>query len=118
MHATGIGQHIVHVLVYALAVLLAARIVPGIKVRSFWSAVVFAIVFAILDKLLFTLLVFLSLPFVLITFGLFVLVINAFLFWLADKLVDGVEVDGPLSAFLGALVTSIVNMLVLWVAGA
>lgn len=107
-------QSIVHVVVYALAVLLAAKVVPGIRVRSFWSAVSFAVVFAILDKLLFTLLVILSLPMVIVTFGLFLLVINAFLFWLADKLIDGVEVDGPLSAFLGAVVTSIVAMAITW----
>jgi putative membrane protein len=105
-------HHLVHVLVTALAVLVTAKVVPGVRARSFGGAFVFAIVLAILNKLLFKLLVFLSLPFVLITFGLFLIVINAFLFWLADKVVDGVEVDGFGAAILGSLCTSIISWLV------
>jgi putative membrane protein len=108
-------HHLVHVLVTALAVLLTAKVVPGVRARSFGGAFVFAVVLAILNKLLFKLLVFLSLPFVLITFGLFILVINAFLYWLADKVVDGVEVDGAGAAFLGSLVTSAITWLIFWI---
>ena len=106
---------LVHILVVALAVLGTAKIVPGVRARSFGGAVVFAVVLAILNKLLFKLLVVLSLPFVLITFGLFLVVINAFLFWLADKIVDGVEVDGFGSALLGSLVTSAITWLIFWI---
>ena len=102
-------HHLVHILVTALAVLLTAKVVPGVRARSFGGAFVFALVLAILNKLLFKLLVVLSLPFVLLTFGLFLIVINAFLFWLADKIVDGVEVDGPGAALLGSIVTSLVT---------
>jgi len=104
----------VRVLVTAVAVLVAARIVPGIRVRSFGSSVVFALVLGVLAKLLFKVLVVLSLPFVLLSFGLFLLVINAFLFWLADKLVRGVEVRGFGSAFLGSLVTSLLTTVAYW----
>jgi len=102
-------HHIIHLLVTAVAVLAAARIVPGIRVRSFGSAVVFAFVLAVLDVLLGKLLVLLALPFVLLTLGLFLIVINGFLFWLADKVVKGVEVDGFGSAILGSLVTSLAS---------
>ncbi len=61
--------------------------------------------------LLHTVLVILALPFILLTLGLFLLVINGFLFWLADKIVNGVEVDGFGSAVLGSLVTSVVSWL-------
>ncbi|HEY1587324.1 MAG TPA: phage holin family protein, partial [Polyangia bacterium] len=64
-------HHLVHLLITAVAVLIAARIVPGIRVRSFGSAFVFAFVLAVLDVLLGKLLVILALPFVLITLGLF-----------------------------------------------
>jgi putative membrane protein len=101
--------HIIHLLVTAVAVLVAARIVPGIRVKSFGSAVAFAFVLAVLDVLLHKLLIILTLPFVLITFGLFLIVINGFLFWLADKVVEGVEVDGFGSAILGSLFTSLVS---------
>jgi putative membrane protein len=102
-------HHIIHLAVFAISVLIAAKVVPGIKVKSFGSAFFFALVLAILNKLLFKALVLLSLPFVLVSFGLFLVIINAFLFWLADKIVDGVEVDGFGSAIFGSLVTSAIN---------
>jgi putative membrane protein len=107
-------HHLAHVLVFAVAVLLTARVVPGIKVKSFLGALVFAFVVAVLNKVLYGVLVFLTFPFVLLSFGLFLLVINAFLWWLADKIVGGVKIDGFESALLGSLVTSVLNWLFLF----
>jgi putative membrane protein len=107
--------HFIHLLIFALAVLLTAKIVPGIKVKSFVSAFIFAFVLAILNKLLYGLLVFLSFPMILLSFGLFLLVINAALWLLADKLTNGVEIDGWGSAILGSIVTSVLNWLILYV---
>jgi len=50
-----------------------------------------------------------------VTLGLFLIVINGFLFWLADKVVKGVEVDGFGSAILGSLVTSVLSWAMLYV---
>jgi putative membrane protein len=108
-------HHLIQLLVTAVAVLISAKIVPGIRVRSFGSAVVFAFVLAILNVILGKVLVLLALPFVLLTLGLFLLVINGFLFWLADKAVKGVEVDGFGSAILGSLVTSVISWAILYV---
>ena len=105
---------IVHCLLFALSFMITARIVPGIKIRSFGSAVLFAAVFAILDGLLFGVLTFFTLPLVILTLGLFLLVIRAGLFLLADKLVDGVEIDGFFSALLGSLLTGALNGLINW----
>jgi putative membrane protein len=116
MHA-GLVAHILHLVVYAVAVLVAAKIVPGIRVPSFGSALLFAFVFAIVDKLLFWVLVFFTFPMVLLSFGLFVLVINGLLWKLADGLTPGVHVDGFGSAFLGALVTSVLSTAGLWALG-
>jgi putative membrane protein len=107
-------HHFIHLVVYAVAVLIAARIVPGIHVRSFWSALFFAFIVAVLDKLLYGVLVFLSLPAIVITFGLFLVVINGFLFWLADKVVKGVEIDGFGSAMMGSLLTSVFSAGITW----
>ena len=104
-------HYFIQALVTALGVLVAARIVPGIRVKSFGSALVFAIVLGILGTLLHTLLVILALPFILVTLGLFLIVINGFRFWLADKIVAGVEVDGFGAAILGSLVTSVISWL-------
>jgi putative membrane protein len=105
---------VVHCLLYALSFMIAARLVPGIAVRSFGSAVIFSAVFAILDSLLFSFLAVVTLPLVLLSLGLFLLVIRAGLFLLADKFVDGVEIDGFLPALLGSVVTGILNGLIKW----
>lgn len=108
-------HHLIHLLVTAVAVLIAARIVPGIRVKSFGSAVVFAFVLAVLNVILGKILIVLALPFVLLTLGLFLIVINGFLFWLADKVVEGVEIDGFGSAMLGSLVTSVLSWAMLYI---
>lgn len=105
---------IVHCLLFALSFMITARIVPGIKIRSFGSAVMFAAVFAVLDSLLFGILAFFTLPLVILTLGLFLLVIRAGLFLLADKLVEGVEIDGFFPALLGSLLTAGLNSLINW----
>lgn len=107
-------HHLIHMLVTAVAVLVAARLVPGIRVKSFGSALFFALVLGLLNVFVGKLLVLLALPFILITLGLFLLVINGFLFWLADKVVDGVEVDGFGSAILGSLVTSVISWAIMF----
>jgi putative membrane protein len=106
--------HVLHLLAYTVAILLAARIVPGIKVKSFTSALFFALVLALLNKLLFLPLLAITLPIVLVTFGIFILFINAGLFWLANKIVKGVEVNGFGAAFWGSLVASLLNWLITW----
>ena len=108
-------MHLAHLLVFDVAVFLTARIVPGIRVKSFGGAFVFAFVLALLDKLLFGLLVFLSFPMILISFGLFLIVLNGFLWWLAGKVVNGVETDGFGAAILGSLVTSGLNWALMYV---
>ena len=105
---------VIRVLITALAVIVSAKIVPGLRVRSFGSAVIFALVLGLLAKLLHAVLVIISLPLIIVSFGFFLLVINAFLFWLADKIVSGVEVDGFGSAFLGSLLTSLITMAAYW----
>jgi putative membrane protein len=102
-------HYVIQALITAVAVLIAARVVPGIRVRSFGSAVVFGLVLGLLDIFVLKILVILALPFIVLTLGLFLIVINAFLFWVADKLVDGVECDGFGSVVLGSLITSVVS---------
>jgi putative membrane protein len=102
-------HHLIQILITAIAVLIAARVIPGIRVKSFGSAVFFALVLAIITFLLKTVLVLLALPLIALTLGLFMFVINGFLFWLADKVVDGVEIDGFGSALLGSMVTTAIS---------
>ena len=103
---------VVHFLLYALSFMLAAKLVPGISVRSYGSAVKFAVVFALLDGLFFKLLAFLTMPLVILSLGLFLLVIRAALFLAADRFVDGVKIENFHAAFLGSLVTGGLNWLI------
>jgi len=102
-------HHLISFLAFAVAVFLTARVVPGIRVKSFGGAVFFSLVFALLNKLLFLPLVMFTFPIVLVSLGLFLIIINAFLFWLADKIVAGVELDGFGSAILASVVVTVIN---------
>jgi putative membrane protein len=102
-------------LMLAAAVWVAAELISGIYLEGLVSTLVVAAVLGLLNLYLRPILVLLSLPFTIITLGLFIIVINAILLGLTDWLVDifgGIEfgVDGILSAVLGAIIISLVNM--------
>ncbi len=94
----------------AVAVLLASYLFPNlIVVESPARAVVFAIVLGILNAFLRPILLLLTLPLNLLTLGLFTLVVNAIVFWIASGFDIGVSVHDFGAAFLGALVVSAVS---------
>ncbi|MFA6588358.1 MAG: phage holin family protein [Patescibacteria group bacterium] len=88
----------------ALIVILVTYIVPGISVKSFYTALIVALILGILNAIIRPILVILTLPINLLTLGLFTLIINAVLFWLVSTIVKGFTVEGFGPAFLGALV--------------
>ncbi len=105
------------VLLNAVVVLGVANLVPGVTIRGgFGTAVSIAAVYGLLQWGLKTVLVLVTLPMVILTFGLFLLVLNGFLLWLTDKLLDQLEIRGfaPLAiATVGLTVgTSLVRVLV------
>ena len=91
----------------ALAVLIVAKIVPGVSVDNTAAALLAAGVLGILNAFVRPALIILTLPLTLVTLGFFLLVINALLFWLVASLDFGLHVTGFWSAFLGALQLSI-----------
>ncbi len=97
------------IVVVALALILAQNIVPGILVSGFLTALMVAIVLGIINLIVRPVLLLLTLPITLLTFGLFALVLNALLFWGASYLVPGFSVSGFVSAFLGSLIVSVAN---------
>lgn len=98
-------------LLSALALLLAAYLVPGIYVASFYTALIAALVLGILNVIVKPILVILTLPINILTLGLFTFVINGLLFWSLGTFLKGFSVDGFLPALLGALVVSAVSFL-------
>ncbi|MER1966818.1 phage holin family protein [Castellaniella sp. GW247-6E4] len=93
----------------AVALLIVAYILPGITVASFGSALIAALVLGLLNTLVKPVLILLTLPITLVTLGLFLLVLNALVFWFAGSVLKGFQVDGFWWAMLGALVYSIVS---------
>jgi putative membrane protein len=99
----------------ALCVLLVARLVPGFFVRSFGTALIAALVIGLVNGTLGLIFKVITFPVILLTFGLFLLLINAALLELASWFVPGFEVHGFWPAFWGALLLSILNIAVKWV---
>jgi putative membrane protein len=99
-------------LICALAVMAAAYVVPGVSVHSFWTALIAALIIGLINALIRPLLILLTLPVNILTLGLFTLIINALMFWLASTVVKGFDVTGFGAAFLGALVYWLVAWLV------
>lgn len=94
----------------ALAIMFVGWVIPGITISNFVTALIAAVVIALINVFIKPALVFLTLPINILTLGLFILVINALLFMFVAYLVPGVQVNGFMSAFLGALLLSIITL--------
>lgn len=101
-------------LALSLAIMFVGWLIPGISISSFATALVASIVIALVNLVIKPVLVLLTLPINILTLGIFILVINALLFMFVAYLVPGVEVDGFWSAFLGALILSILSIGISW----
>ncbi|MGH9893664.1 MAG: phage holin family protein [bacterium] len=101
---------IIKVLVGAAALWVADRLISGIELTGdIWQILLIALVFGIVNALLRPLVKILSIPFLIITLGLFAIVINMLMLAITAGLMENLTVDGVLSAFLGSLVISIVT---------
>lgn len=101
-------------LAFSLSVFVAAQILPSVKIRGFGTAIWVAAVYGVLKFLFYWVLVLISLPMIILTLGLFLVVINAFLLWVTDKLIDGFEISGRLSTLMASVVISVLDMVFRW----
>jgi len=104
---------LVRLLITALAVLVASYLLPPdlFSVGDIQAAIVFAVVLGLLNAIVRPILTVITLPLTILTLGLFALVLNALVFWLASAVVPGVQVGGFLGAFLASLVVTVVSAL-------
>jgi putative membrane protein len=93
----------------ALGLLVVARVIPGFQVEGFGTALIAALVLGLINATLGVVLLLLTLPLTIITFGLFHFVVMAFLIWLATAVVPGFHVSGFFPAFFGAIVLALVS---------
>lgn len=103
-----------NMLILSVAVFAVAKLLPSVRIKSFWTALLVAIVFSILNVLIGWLLTFLALPLIWITFGLFKLVINAFLLWLTDLLIEDFKIETFGWTLLAAVLITIIDSLIKW----
>ena len=93
----------------AVALLAGAYLLPGITVASFGSALIAALVLGLVNMLVKPVLVLLTLPITIVTLGLFLIVINALLFWFVGSVLKGFQVNGFWWAVGGAILYSIIS---------
>jgi putative membrane protein len=109
---------LVNWLISALSLVIVANVIRGFQISGFGAALIAAIVVGFVNGTLGFILKLITFPLSIITLGLFWFVINALMLKFAAALVPGFRIDGFLPAFLGAIVLSLVNMVLQRVLGA
>lgn len=99
----------IRLFINAAALMAISYTIDGISIEGPYAAIIAAIILGLVNAVLRPLVLLLSLPVTILTLGLFTLVVNAFLFWFVSTIVKGFEVSGFVSAFVGALIVSIVS---------
>ena len=102
---------LIKIIISSLAVMVAGLLLPGVHIEDYFTGIAVALILAFLNAFLKPLLVILTIPATLVTFGLFLLVINAAIILLADYIVPGFVVDNFWWALLFSLLLSIITSL-------
>ena len=103
---------IIKLLITAVVAYFLPKILSGVQVADFTSAIIFAVVLGLLNLIVRPILSLLSLPITILTLGLFSLVINALIILLADHFTDGINIDGFLWALVFSVLLSIVTSII------
>lgn len=106
---------IMNLLFLSVAIFIVSQVMPAIHIKNFLTAIVVAVVYSIVSFFFGWLLVFLSFPFMILTFGLFKFVINAILLWMTDKLVDDFKIEDFPSTLIAAFFITIVDTVLKWI---
>ena len=99
-------------LLYAIALLIVSKIVPGFQVDGLWPAMIAAVVIGLLNATVGFFLKIITFPLNILTLGIFLLVINGLMILLASSIVRGFHVRGFGSAFWGAVVLALLGMII------
>jgi putative membrane protein len=107
----GVTKLLIRWVLNAVALLVVARIVPGFHVHSLTAALLAALVIGFVNATLGVLLKIITLPLTIVTFGLFLLVVNALMLEFSASIVPGFAVRGFAAAFWGALALSVIHLI-------
>lgn len=102
-------KFLANILISAVAVIITAKLLPGIKIDGYISALMVAVVLAFLNAVVKPILTILTIPITFFTLGFFLLVINAIIIIIADKLIDEFQVRNFWWALLFSLILSVIT---------
>lgn len=97
------------IFINSIAVFLGAYLLRGVEVKNYWNALGVAVILALVNTFIKPVIVFLTIPLTILTLGLFILVINAWMLMLTDKFMEGFKVKGFFWAFIFSIVLSFLN---------
>jgi putative membrane protein len=106
---------LLHWVFSAIALLVVSRYVRGFQVDGFVTALIAALVIGFINGTIGMLIKIVTFPFTIVTFGVFLLVINAFMLMVAAWILPGFQISGFAPAFWGALILSLLNMVIRWI---
>lgn len=114
---------ILRVMINALSIAVAIKVIDGITFTGeWWKIIIIGAIFGVVNSIMKPLLMIFSLPLIVLTLGLFTFVVNALMLIITAKLSGplnlGLQIHGFWPAFWGALIVSIVSMLLSWLTGA
>jgi len=87
-------EYIIHTLLMALALLFIAKLLPAVTIKGYKTGIVVIVLYSIIHFILGGLLTLISFPLMILTFGLFKFVINAFILWITDRIIDSFDIRG------------------------
>jgi len=100
---------IIKILISSIAVMITARLLPGVTIDTYTTALLTAIVLGLLNNVLKPLLILFTIPVTIVTMGLFLLVINASIIMMASHLLNGFRVEGFFAALFFSIILSLIT---------
>jgi putative membrane protein len=100
---------LIRLLITAAVAYGLSKVLSGVHIADFTTAIIFALVLAFLNAIVKPLLIILTLPITIVTLGIFLFVINALIIIFADNLIDGIKVDGFFWSLIFSLILSILS---------
>ena len=104
-----------HFLLLGAVIFMLAETMPGMRVDGFGTAFLVAVVYGLINVTLGTVLKILSIPFIVISIGFFLFIINAFLLWITDELFEGFEIRDAGTTFIAAVIITLSDTALGWI---
>ncbi len=106
---------IAYVLLLALAILVISEVLPGIYIEGYGTAIAVAIVYGLINVTLGTVFKVLSLPLIILSLGLFLFIINSFLLYLTDLMIDSFEIESAGTTIVAAILITLSDTVIGWI---